>query len=353
LECNHEGINMKSILLASASVIAFTGAAAADVAWSGSASASYNNTDGTVTTSTEVSLDFAASLAGDWTLSTSGGLAYDDDAEELVWSTGNVSLSDGTSSLTFGSGLCGAAGFVDEDDDCIDTATVRVETVMGGASIAASGNDDGDVEVGVSTSAGGAEIDAGFVVAGDEQGDYRLSVSTSTGGADIVFETESVGGDMTYTLSAGMAVGGVDLDFTVDQDQAYTVDASYAMGDLTVSAGITDVEGDYTLGVDYAMGAVSLGLTTNQDSEWEVAVGYSEGAVSADISMVAGDDADITLSYDLGGGATVNAGLVAGESFAGIDYDLGGGASLSASYATAANDDWYPAGSTVAVSFDF
>jgi outer membrane protein OmpU len=344
---------MKSILLASVSAFAFAGAAAADVAWSGSASASYNNTDGDVTTSTEVSLDFAASLAGDWTLSTSGGFTSVNGGDG-AWSTGNVSLSDGTSTLTFGSGLCGAAGFVDADDDCIDNATVRVETVMGGASIAVSGNDDGDVEVGVSTSAGGAEIDAGFVVAGDGvQGDYRLSVSTSAGGADIGFDTETVGGDMTYSLSAGMAVGGVDLDFTIDQDQAYTVDASYAMGDLTVSAGITDVQGDYTLGVDYVMGAVSLGLTTNQDSEWEVAVGYSEGAVSADISMVAGEDADITLSYDLGGGATVNAGLVAGETFAGIDYDLGGGASLSASYATAANDDWYPAGSTIAVSFDF
>jgi len=305
-----------------------------------------------VTTSTEVSLDFAASLAGDWTLSTSGGMAVSE--EEMVWTTGNVSLTDGTSTLTFGSGLCGAAGFVDADDDCIDNATVLVETVMGGASIAVSANDDGDVEVGVSTSAGGAEIDAGFVVAGEGvQGDYRLSVSTSAGGADIGFETQSVDGEMTYALSAGLAVGGVDLDFTVDQEQAYTVDASYAMGDLTLSAGITDVQGDYTLGVDYAMGAVSFGLTTNQDSEWEVAVGYSEGAVSADISMVAGADADITLSYDLGGGATVNAGLVAGETFAGIDYDLGGGASLSASYATAANDDWYPAGSTVAVSFDF
>ena len=296
---------MKSILLASASAFAFAGAAAADVSWSGSASASYNNNNGSATTSTEVTLDFSASLAGGWTLSTSGGFTSED-GEDGDWSTGNVSLTDGTSTLTFGSGLCGAAGFVDGEGDCLDNATVRVDSVMGGVGIAASANDDGDVEVGVSTSAGGADIEAGFVVAGDGQGDYRLSVSTTAGGADIGFETETIDEDMTYLLSLGMSVAGVDLDVTIDEDQDYTVDAAYTIGDLTLSAGITDVPGAYTVGVDYSMGAVSIGFTTNDLEEWEATVGYSEGAVTANVSMANGSDADITLSYDLGGGAIVN-----------------------------------------------
>jgi outer membrane protein OmpU len=340
---------MKSILLASVSAFAFAGAAAADVAWSGSASATYNSNDGV---STAASLTASASVAGGWTLTTTlDGFSIDDAV---------VSATDGTSTLTFGADHgFGAAGLDDEDADD-ETVDVTVSTSMGGVDVTVTmddgddGNTAGNTELGVSTSAGGADVSAGFVVLGDDQGDYSLSVSTSAGGADLTFATSSVGGTVGYDITAGMSVSGIDVTVTIDEEQAWTVGGSYAMGDLTLSLGTSSAAGnDYDLGVEYAMGDISVAFTTDEEAAWTASVDYASGAITAGVSMESGENAEITLSYDLGGGAVVSAGMVADGTYAALAYDLGGGAELVASYASADITDSHDAGTTVGVSFDF
>jgi outer membrane protein OmpU len=348
LQCNHEGINMKSILLASVSAFAFAGAAAADITWSGSASASYNSEDGV---STEASITASASVAGDWTLSTTLDGFSDNN---------KISVTDGTSTLTFGAGALGAAG-LDEDNKVAD---LLISTTLGGVALTVTMDDgigatDGNTEIGASMSASGADIEVGFVAAGDDAGDFRLGVSTSMGGADVEFNTSSVAGTTAWDASLGLNMGGADLSFSTDDSGDYDVGVSYAMGDLTVSAGIDETPGNYTVGIDYAMGGVDVGFETDQDNAWSASVSYSEGA----ISFTAGFDVDglgaIEGSYDLGGGAVAMFGMIdADTTYVGIEYDLGNGAGLTASYATADidSDDYavgYSEGGTVAVSFDF
>ena len=345
---------MKSILLASASAFAFAGAAAADVSWGGSASASYNTLDGV---STSVTLDAAASLAGDWTLSTSISMSAAGD-----WSTGSVSATDGTSTLTFGADhALGAAG-LDEDNEHAD---VSISTTLGGVALTVTmddgddGDTDGNTEIGASMSASGADIEVGFVAAGDDAGDFRLGVSTSMGGADVEFNTSSVDGTTAWDASLGLSVAGADLSFSTDDSSDYDVGVSYAMGDLTVSAGIDETPGNYTVGIDYAMGGIGVSFSTDQANAWEASVSYSEGA----ISFTAGFDVDglgaIEGSYDMGGGAVAMFGMIDTDTtYVGLEYDLGNGAGLTASYATADidSDDYavgYSEGGTVAVSFDF
>ena len=259
--------------------------------------------------------------------------------------------------MTFdsGDGLCGAAGFTDADGDCLTGASVTASTAMGGVDVGVSMSDAGVTELGVSTSAGGADIEAGFVLTGTGvQGDYRLGVTTSAGGADLSFSTSSVGGDVDYDISASMAVSGIDVTVATDEESMWSVDASYTMGDLTLSAGTTGAAGnDYTLGVAYSMGEVAVAFTTDEAAAWTASIDYTSGAITAGVSMEAGANAEITLSYDLGGGAVVSAGMVAAGTYAAVAYDLGGGAELVASYASAAIGDDYAAGTTVGVSFDF
>ena len=348
---------MKSILLASASAFAFAGAAAADVSWGGSASATYNTLDGV---STSVTLDAAASLAGDWTLSTSISMS-----DAGGWSTGSVSATDGTSTLTFGANhALGAAG-LDEDNEHAD---VSISTTLGGVALTVTMDDgdngeladtDGNTEIGASMSAGGADIEVGFVAAGEDSGDFRLGVSTSMGGADVEFNTSSVDDTTAWDASLGLSVAGADLSFSTDDSGDYDVGVSYAMGDLTVSAGIDETPGNYTVGIDYAMGGIGVSFSTDQDNAWEASVSYSEGA----ISFTAGFDVDglgaIEGSYDMGGGAVAMFGMIDTDTtYVGLEYDLGNGAGLTASYATADidSDDYavgYSEGGTVAVSFDF
>jgi hypothetical protein len=354
---------MKSILLASASAFAFAGAAAADVSWGGSASASYNTLDGV---STSVTLDAAASLAGDWTLSTSISMSAGGG-----WSTGSVSATDGTSTLTFGTDhALGAAGLDDDNEH----ADVSISTTLGGVALTVTMDDgdtglldaegkpivtDGNTEIGASMSAGGADIEVGFVAAGADAGDFRLGVSTSMGGADVEFNTSSVNGTTAWDASLGLSVAGADLSFSTDDSGDYDVGVSYAMGDLTVSAGIDETPGNFTVGIDYAMGGVGVSFSTDQANAWEASVSYSEGA----ISFTAGFDVNglgaIEGSYDMGGGAVAMFGMIDTDTtYVGLEYDLGNGAALTASYATADidSDDYavgYSEGGTVAVSFDF
>ena len=347
---------IKSILLASASAFAFAGAAAADVSWSGSASAEYNvDPVGVASMTTSASLTASATLAGDWTLSTTLDAFSIDDAV--------ISLTDGTSTLTFGTNHAAGASGISETEN----ADVSISTVIGGVGVSATVDTAGNTEVGASMSAGGADIEVGFVAAGDDAGDFRLGLSTALSGADVAFNvvSDASAATTTWDASLGMALAGADFTFSTASDSTWDLGASYTMGDLTVSAGIDETPGNYTVGVDYAMGAVGLSFSTNQLSQWTASVSYTEGALSVTASTGHTTAMSLDGSYDVGGGVVVYAGMrtvTDAETYAGVEYDLGNGASLALSYSDNGagvdnvDEDYakeYAAGTTLSVSFDF
>ena len=339
---------VKSIILASVSAFAFAGAAAADIAWSGSASATYNIDDGTIADT--VSLSAAASVAGDWTVTTTVDALGD--ATQAI----KVSATDGTSTLTFGENhAAGASGL-----STTKTAEVSLSTVVGVASVAASWGDN--TELGLSMDAGGATVSAGFVM---ETGDYKLGLDTAVGDATVAFTAKSVSDVTSWSATLGVAVAGADLTFTTDGD-AYTADVSYGLGDLTLTGGISDVSGYYHVGAAYDMGDISVsfsnvaGSSTASDNGWDVGVTYTAGDLSASISMAEDSDANIEIVYAMGA-ATLTAGIFDNDNYAVVGYDLGNGAALELSYASDAvtgrdadeTSDDIAAGSFIGISFDF
>jgi outer membrane protein OmpU len=348
---------MKSILLASVSAFAFAGAAAADVSMSGSTSASYNTLDGFASSA---SLDFSASaeLNNGWTATTSFNVAWDDFGADGR-TQGNVTLSDGTSSLSFGDFDNGAAygavggGLNDHQSDELSNADIfgfTGSTALGGANVAVSIDDGGNAEIGATMALGAADIAFGY---GINSGDFALGVSTSMGGADLDFQTVN---GTAWGLGVGYTVGSVALGFNTGDIGTWDITADYSADPLSV--GVTyDNAGSWSVTAGYDMGAVSASATFADGAFSSASLSYTEGALSATLSTD-GVGVEIEGSYDMGGGAVVMAGMVDDGTYVGLEYDLGNGASAAVSYSTGDIDSGdyavgYAAGGTVGVSFEF
>lgn len=320
---------MKRILLASASVFAFAGAAAAEVSFSGEANAELNGLTG-FSTDAEITAALTQELNNGLTATAEVTFAADegDDADELSY--GSISLTSDTAGITFGTGIHGGAFSAVSD-------TIGIG--------------DGDE---------GVDGINGYVMFGETT--VFLSMPINEGDTDIVSDdieigvTSVVGG---WTVGLGFAANNVD-------DNGFVVkgSGSVAGADLTVAAGQVDDETVWDVAASYPVGPVTLGATIDSGEAWEVSVGYAEGAVAVDAAFDSDEDWSLEASYDMGNGLVAYAGIVdAGNDFyVGGAYDLGGGASFYASYVEdggtlngdneiGAND--YAAGTTVGLSFEF
>ncbi|MDR9427834.1 MAG: porin [Salibaculum sp.] len=326
---------MKSILLASASVFAFAGAAAAEghtgVNFSGEANAEYNSengysTDAEATATLTQELDNGLTATAEITLAADEG----DDSDELSY--GDITLASDTASITFTNDLDGAAFSAVSD-------TIGI----------GDGEESGAVGV------------AGSVTMSPAT--FYISMPINEGGDG---DTD----DIEFGLSAdvsGWTVGlGFANDAAGDDDGGFVAKASGTVSgfDLTVAAGEVDGDNKYDVAVSYPIGAVTIGANTDDSEESELTLGYAEGPVSVDVAVDTEDDYSIDGSYDVGNGLVVYAGIVdAGDDmYVGGAYDLGGGASFTASFVddggTANGDNEigaqdYADGTTVGVSFAF
>jgi len=319
---------MKRILLASASVFAFAGAAAAEVSFSGEANAELNgltgfSTDAEITASLTQELDNGLTATAEVTFAADEG----DDADELSY--GSISLTSDTAGITFGTGIHGAAFSAVSD-------TIGIG--------------DGDE---------GVDGVNGYVMFGETT--VFLSMPINEGQTDIASEdieigvTSVVGG---WTVGLGYANDGTNSDVVVQGS------GSVAGADLTVTAGQVGGETAWDVDASYPVGPVTLGATIDSNEAWEVSVGYAAGAIAVDAAFDSDEDWSLEGSYDMGNGLVAYAGIVdAGDDYyVGGAYDLGGGASFYASYVEdggtlngdneiGAND--YANGTTVGLSFEF
>jgi hypothetical protein len=328
---------MKRILLTSTALVAFAGAAAADVSFSGDASISYNGT--TVSTTTNLGATLSATLDNGYTASAS----FDIDAG----TAGDVSLSNDTSSLTYdvsgsksgaadrGGDMYGMGTTVNDGDAAADSH-VFVGVSAGGFDIDMSAkNDMTNLELGVAGDLGGAAFDMGYDV---DTAAYVATIGMTAGGADV---TVGAASGNQFALKVGMPLGGLDstLEYASNNGTVgYRVGTSLDLNGVAVSASVTD-GGAVTLGADMAAGGA------------DIMVDYDSNGV------------DLRVAYDMGNGlAAYAATLDSGASyFAGVEYDLGGGATLTASQNTtgaaldgdASGAADYAAGTSLKVSFSF
>ena len=323
---------MKSILFTTTALVAFAGAAAADVSLSGEASVEYNS-DAGYSTAAEMSAAASATLDNGLTASTSFTL------EEAGISAGSISLSSDTASLTFGTDLDGAVFTAVGDDYAIGD-----DGEEGIAEGAVASVTMGETTVTVSVPMG-ATIEAA---------DVEVGVTTSAAGWSLGFGLA----DGAYAMTAAGTAGGADVSFGAGSNDEWDAGVSYAAGTVTVSASTDEAEA-WTVGAAYAADGVSAGVEYNADETWEITAGYAADGVAVAAAFTDASVMTLGATYDMGNGLTVGAGLEDDETYAFASYDLGGGANAYAEYADAAQVEVGPSerdianGTTVGVSFTF
>ena len=320
---------MKNILLTTTALVAFAGAAAADghtsVSFSGGASAEYNSLGGF---NTDADLDATMSAELDNGLSVSTKISIDTaNYKGEATKSGSLTLSSDTASLSFGTGMNGAAFNAVGDTIAIGDTEETVDGVTASYTMGA-----GTLFVSMPLAAGATKVASTDIEVGVTAAVGAMTVGLAMANSDFVGKVSGTAAGATFTAVAG----------SVNDKNVWDVSASYPVGAVTVG---------YT--VDSTTG-----------NPWEVSAAYAADGLSAKVTYAsASEKYKVEGSYDMGNGAVVNAGYLGAtdETYIGGSYALGGGASAYASYvdsttATAASEIGgpdYAGGTTVGVSFTF
>ncbi|WP_114286383.1 porin [Candidatus Halocynthiibacter alkanivorans] len=351
---------MKNILLSTVALVAFAGAAAADVSWSGAATLGYNDDleDGVYA---DVDIDIALSqeLNNGWTAAAKFGFELVDNgvsgsngfqADENIL----ISLTNDMYGLYFGdtefaavsyfSGVTNMQNdnFSEEDGEDVLKLTATYGMISGGLSYAYL----------TDTAAGTGDS--------DELQQLSLGVSAEFSGVTVTAAWQDAT-TVDFNASNG--------DFTNGEVFGLSVSSSFSGADITLAYANDKAADNNSTGIEvsYPMGAVTLGAfyvsETNTDDNFGATVAYSEGDLSVKAWVHDGTDEDygVNIAYAMGdwglyvGGSDDDGAYVAGE------LDLGGGASFTVSYANdedkSDNDEIGPQeylqGTTLALSLSF
>lgn len=354
---------MKSILLTSTALVAFAGAAAADVSWSGAATLGWNDDiEGGVYADVDLDVTLSQTLDNGLTASATFGFELEDESGAGL-TNGNfstddnvtISLTSDTAGLYYGDTAFAAetywSGVTNMNEDSFSEADG--ETVLRGEMMF------GGVTAGLSYVLHTDEVALGGAGTG-ETDQLSLGGTADLGGFNVVFGYQAeadnafdpaFNGDFNANNVMGIAVGGafggadVTLAYASDDDEnSLGVEVSYPVGDVTVTAfyvAESAIDDSYGLAVAYSNGPISINAF------------YHDGG---------DEDAGINASYDVGNGLMMYVGYSDDDGqYIGGEYDLGGGASFTVSYGedddNPANDEIGPQeylhGTTVKLSLSF
>lgn len=348
---------MKSILLASASLFAFAGAASATVEFAGSATLGFNadDTSNDVYWDAELSVTMSQELNNGLTASATFDVTVADESlgEDLMSASYVLSLTSDMGGLYFGD---------------TDTAQDKYWSAAGDmASDAFSANDGGTVLRGEAMFGGVTAAVSYFVDEGAEDFEQLGFAATGSFG--------SVDFAVAYQEEATCAVCGAD--FNGDQVFGISVGTSFSGADVTAAYASNETDGTSSVGVEvsYPIGPVTVGAfyviedadVGDPDDSFGISADYANGPVSVSVYyeeiMGGAEDWAIEGSYDVGNGLMVYAGIAdAGEDmYVAGTYDLGNGASLLVSYADDGDGDAgdeigdpeYMEGATLELSLEF
>ena len=369
---------MKRILLASASIVAFAGAAAAEITFSGEATLGYNDTDNrgndpvtglanlTATDFVDDAVGFYWDASIDVTMSkaldngltaaaTFGLNVVDNSLGDSVSSSDYVlSLTSDTAGLYFGNtefaaqkhwvsaGDMEADGFSEEDGETVLRGDITYGGVNASVSYAVNGEALEQLSLGADATFGTISVAFG----------YQEDANPEYAGAGPDFN-----GNQVMGVSVGTAFGGADVRLAYAQE-------ALALGDKsTIAVSVSYPFGPVTLGASYALESDTTPGATPEDF-WQVSADYASGAIAVNANFDSTEDWELTGSYDVGNGLTAYAGVVdAGDDmYVAASMDLGGDATLLVSYAdtgdTSNDDDEigpndYQEGATVELGFKF
>ncbi len=365
---------MKRILLASASIVAFAGAAAAEVTFGGEATLGYNDTDTisdadddegfywdlqlftTLTQELDNGVTAAATFEFD-VVDNDLGFALDADAYVLSLTTDSAGLFFGDTGMAadrhwISAGDMANDGFSETDGETVlrgDFGMYGVDTSVSfliddttDGTVAGSGDVLDQLSIGAAGEFGMFGFTAGYQ---EEENDYSEAASIDNGD----FNTHELA-----AISASTALAGADLrvayarDMT-DEEDSTGIEVAYPIGPVTLGAYYVfesrDSDDDtFGISADYVSGPITVATFYEEEQDGS-------------------DDWAIEGSYDVGNGLIVLAGVAdaAEDYYVATTYELGGGAQLLASYADDGDNDAedeigdpeYQDGATLEITFEF
>lgn len=247
---------MKKVLLATTILGMTAGFAAAEIAFSGEATAGFASVNGADFDSyTSMNLGVAATAESDAGISfgasfdVTSGTTFDFDgadssfgAEDGAFGAPEVFVSGDFGKVAFS--VDGYADYHNDDDDLHD---LEYTHTIGDFSVGVRADiDDGESSLTLGYSAGAVALGANF----DDSDNWDVSVE---GTFDAITAGLGVDSDEVATLSLDYSANGVSLGLEVDTEDAYTLSAGYEANGLSIEA------------------------STDQDSVWEVTAGYDLG----------------------------------------------------------------------------
>lgn len=401
---------MNKLLLTTA-LVAVSGAAVAEISWSGSAEFGYNSHVPGMFDWRDANGDFVSNA--DWNDAVDdsnasigskiNGLYYDASLD----ATGTAELDNGvTASITYGINLNYAVDGDGGDVTLDDFPTVVIESsiatmTIGDVDHAAHDlfNDVGSMDVGfyetdgelvgrIDTTLAGQTVAASYQASnrfGEAPGMGLYNILTLAAAGEFASATYSAayetgefdvapGDSDSYSIwgiSAGYNFAGAKLTAAMTQGEvlditarSIAIGAEYEMSNgVGLNGAISWNDGDLDDDIDQVMG-YEIGASFNAMGA-DISVGFEDGNTDDDIDGVFTADA----SYDMGNGIVGYAGYDGGEAnvidgeladddgafYAGVEYALGNGAQLVLSHAQfdEAGDPEFKAGTTLAVTLDF
>jgi hypothetical protein len=289
---------MKHVLFTTTALVALSGAAMADVTWSGSASLGYNDGTGVMAEgiNTDIDLDVTMSNAGGYSASISaameGGAAIT--GEDIAITTPVVAIHYGevveaaNSAYSDTDGLSGLGSdeFTSEDGS---GAAVLISASTGGMSVGFS--DDSTIDG--SASSFGISGDLGGVSfgIGSKGDDWGISASGSAMGGSISVASEEVDDVAGTGVSLTMPLGDMSLTVSATDGDFWGASVSTALAGATISAG-TDSNDDTQFGLSTTIaGGFGLAADFDTDNGTELALSYALSD-SATLSVSYNEDLD-------------------------------------------------------------
>ena len=251
---------MKKVLLATTILGMTAGFAAAEIAFSGEATAGFASVNGADFDSyTSMNLGVAATAESDAGISfgasfdVTSGTTFDFDGADSSFA--DASENDGSFgtpevfvSGDFGKVAFAVDGYADYHNDDEDLHDLEYTHTIADFSVGVRADiDAGESSLTLGYSAGAVALGANF----DDSDNWDVSVE---GTFDAITAGLGVDSDEVATLSLDYSANGVSLGLEVDTEDAYTLSAGYEANGLSVGASI------------------------DQDSVWEVTAGYDLGS---------------------------------------------------------------------------
>jgi outer membrane protein OmpU len=285
-----EGKKMKKVLLATTALVMTTGYAAAEVSFSGKASAGIASTSGANDTSEVFSgMDINISAS----VTTDNGI-----------------------SITVADDIGGGSMADYNDDYAIEAQTAD----LGTPGVTISGN-------GLSLTVDNQAIDDRYD--DSQNGDIGLTMNFAGNDIGITLDTDKQADNAGMSYSIGGAAGGlsyglVGTDANDNDKSAYKWNVAYDMNGVSLSFKsdkVDDVDAINTFGITAPLGAMSVSISADDNEDWNASVSYSAGGLGIAYATDEESAWDTNATYSLGGGATAYVGANSAEfSVAGVEF---------------------------------